>query len=400
VASFYADDDGDGAYDDLMDSYTLAWPISDGESTQPHGLIARYTFDDGAATDSAPEHLGRGINGTLENGAQISSDGAKGQALWVPGSDEYVEAGAIDDYVLSINGDLTISLWANFNELSTTDWGNTLLCYGTSDYYSEDEETNYSYWLSVEDVDGAFYLFMIWEQGDGSIIYAYRDIPVDLELDRWHHLAATRDEDTMEVRFFINGDQWGGAIPVDGMPTSGGRGMLYLGLDNPEYIGYDYDLHGGLDEVCVYDIVLSADEVAGLSQLEDCANYGDQQSEDTTETGTTTGGDDGGTTDTTTGGASGETDTTVPGGTGSGSDGDGEDTAAAESPMAVKDGGCACSTGAPVSSSGSGFLLFVAGLIGLIRRRSPGSEPSAPQRAMAKGGEAIRRHLGSRRYSS
>ena len=143
IASFYADDDGDGSYDDRMDSYTLAWPVSDGESTQPHGLLARYTFDDGDASDSAPAPLGRGIDAILENGAQISGSGVSGDALWVPDDDEYAEAGAIDDYVLSLNGDLTISLWANFDSLSTTNWGNTLLCYGTNDYYSEDEETNY-----------------------------------------------------------------------------------------------------------------------------------------------------------------------------------------------------------------------------------------------------------------
>jgi len=59
VMSFYGDADDDGAYDDLMDRYVVAWPMAEGGSLEPHGLVARYSFEGGAADDDAPEPLGR-----------------------------------------------------------------------------------------------------------------------------------------------------------------------------------------------------------------------------------------------------------------------------------------------------------------------------------------------------
>lgn len=357
VASFYADEDGDGSFDDLMDSYTLAWPLSDGQSTQPHGLIARYTFDDGTGADSAPEHLGRGLDATLENGAQISSNGASGEALWFSDGDDYAEAGAIDDYVLSINGDLTVSMWANFASLSTSEWGNTLLCYGTNDYYTEDEETNYSYWLSIEESFGDFYLFMFWEQGDGSNVYAYSDVPVELDLDEWYHLAATRNAQTMAVEFFVNGEPLGGSVSVEAMPTGGGRGMLYFGSDTPAYVNYDYDLDGGLDEVCIYDIVLASEEIEGLSNLEDCSSYGDQPiPEDTEDTEDTKDTKD--TEDTEDTGDSNTDDSDT------GDTDDGSDNADVGDTVQVEGAGCSCATASlPTQHSTIWWLLGLAGFL-------------------------------------
>ncbi|MFP6563893.1 MAG: LamG-like jellyroll fold domain-containing protein [Myxococcota bacterium] len=272
--SFYADSDGDGAYDDLMDTYTVAWPTLGGESLEPHGLIARYSFEGGAAEDDAPGPLGRGIHADVLGGGSVGAGGIQGDALWLSGSQDYAEAGAIDDYVLSLNGDLTLSLWTKLDSLGAGSWANTLIAYGTNDYYLEDEETNYSYWLNLTNDSGGTYLRFYWEYSGGYNVSSYSSVPLDIEFDTWHHIVATRDADAMEVRFYLDGNLVGDPVPFDRLPTGGGRGMLYLGSDTVDYLGYGYEIYGGLDEVCIYDEVLDADAAAGLFGLDDCEDYG------------------------------------------------------------------------------------------------------------------------------
>jgi hypothetical protein len=239
TASFYGDDDDDGFFDDRLDQYTIS-----SADPEPTGLVARYGFEDGWIEDSAPAPLGRGLAGRLENGAQLNGSGISGDALWVDGADDYAVAGAIDDYVLSLNGDLTISLWAVFDEISHVEWANSLLCYGTADYYSEDEESNYSYWLNVE---SDLSLRAYWEHGNGTDVSVFSTEPAPLSAGLWHHLAFTRDSDAMEVRFYVDGSMVGESVAFDQLPTGGGRGMLYFGSDVEDFLGYGYELNGKLD---------------------------------------------------------------------------------------------------------------------------------------------------------
>ncbi len=274
VMSFYADADGDGAYDDLMDRYVAAWPTAEGASLEPHGLIARYSFEGGGAADTAPEPLGRGIDATLFGGATVSGGGVEGDALWLSGNSDYAEAGAIDDYVLSLNGDLTLSLWVRLDSLGAGTWANTLIAYGTNDYYTEDEESNYSYWLNLQEANDGTYAHFYWEYSGGYNVSVYSSVPMNLSLDTWHHIVATRDASTMEARFYLNGEPLGEAVAFGTLPTSGGRGMLYLGSDTADLLGNGYEVSGALDEVCIYDEALGIDSIAALFALDDCANHG------------------------------------------------------------------------------------------------------------------------------
>jgi MYXO-CTERM domain-containing protein len=272
VASFYADADGDGAYDDLMDQYSMA-------SAEPiaKGLVARYRFEEGLVYDSAPEPLGRGIHGSLENGALLVNDSLSGEALVLTGASDYVEAGAIDDYVLSLNGDLTLSLWAKPQSLSGGSWPNNMLTYATNDYYTEDEETNYSYWFSIQ---GDSSLRSFWEYGNGNNVNVFSSEPAPLSMDTWHHLVITRDATAMTATFYVDGEQLGEPQAFDRLPTGGGRGMLYFGDDTRAYNGAS-QFDGMLDEVCIFNTALSAEQVAKLALLEDCESVLEEEPLDT-----------------------------------------------------------------------------------------------------------------------
>jgi MYXO-CTERM domain-containing protein len=248
LATFYGDEDGDGSYDDVVDQFQM-------HDTPALGLVAAYGMDD--TSDSAT--AGRSIPLALSGDAALQ-DGA----LVFDGDDDWAVAGAVDDYVLSILGDLTLSLWVKPEALQTGEWANALICYATNDYYTEDEETNYAYWLNIEP-DGR--LRMFWEVEDGNNISAYSTESADWS--EWRHVAAVRDVGSRQVRFYVDGVQLGDPAVFTQPPTGANRGMLYLGADT-EGSGWS-DFQGALDDVCVFDQVLDQDDVGKLAARTDCA---------------------------------------------------------------------------------------------------------------------------------
>ncbi|HIL79670.1 MAG TPA: hypothetical protein EYG54_00190 [Myxococcales bacterium] len=110
--------------------------------------------------------------------------------------------------------------------------------------------------------------------GSGARIGRGNTRLADLEGGRaWSH-QATRDAETMEARFYLNGEPLGDPVSFATLPTSGGRGMLYLGSDTADLLGYGYEVSGALDEVCIYDEVLGTDSITDLFALDDCASHG------------------------------------------------------------------------------------------------------------------------------
>lgn len=257
TATFYADADGDGRYDDAMDSFIMNRP-----GPEPQGLVAEYTFEDGAANDTALPPLGKGIDGALLKHASIGP-GIEGDfGLHLDGNGDCVEAGAIGDYNLSINGDLTVSAFAEYQSLGPGAWDNTLLCYGTADYYSEDEETNYSYWMSLKS-DRT--LVAWWEYGDGVNVLAESTLPAPVAVGANHHYCFVRNAQSKTVTFYIDGQQLGDPVSFQHLPTSGARGMLYIGADVAAYHASEVEWNGVIDSVRIHNRALAAEEVARLA---------------------------------------------------------------------------------------------------------------------------------------
>jgi hypothetical protein len=254
--TFYGDGDGDGSYDDALDTFVISQA-----APMPSGLVAEYNFEGGDAADMAPPPLGRGIDGDLGGNASVGPglDGALG--LHLDGND-FVECGALADYCLSLNNDLSFGLFAEFDSLASGYWDNTLLSYGTGDYYTEDEETNYSYWLNLQS-DGRLVSF--WEYGDGSNVTLESTAVAPVSAGESHHYALTRDAAAMQVRFYVDGVQLGAPVSFDRLPTSGARGMLYIGAAPvDEQLGL-IEWDGVIDSVRIYNQTLSAAEVSALA---------------------------------------------------------------------------------------------------------------------------------------
>jgi len=359
LATFYGDEDGDGDYDDAIDSYTLASP------DDPRlGLVGRYTFDGAAPTDSAP--TGKAVDGVLYgDAALVAGGGVSGGALHLDGGYDYMEAGAIGDYVMAVNGDVTLSAWVRAEAVSSdSGYGSVLMAYATNDYYTEDEETNYAWYLSLRP-DGSLTGF--WEHGDGANVQVVSTVSSALLDGEWHHVALTRDAGALEARFYEDGGQLGGAVSYTHNATGGGRGMVYLGSDTPSWAGL-YDFGGLLDEICVFDSVLTPEQISGLAALEDCeavlveeapedtgGSMDSADSADITDTAETSpGGETDEVSDT-------DTDSVDPGATGDGAD------------VSLEKGGCGCA--ARPGDGASGWFVLLA-LAGVFRRRCYSSSSS------------------------
>jgi hypothetical protein len=256
TGTFYADGDGDGSYDDALDTFVISQL-----APMPVGLVAEYNFESGDAADTAGPPLGRGIDGILGGNAMIGQGIQGSLGLHLDGND-YVECGALADYNLSLNDDLTLALFAQFDDLSTGYWDNTLISYGTADYYLEDEETNYSYWLNLKS-DGRLVSF--WEYENGTNVTLESTVTAPVSAGEPHHYALTRDASAMEIRFYLDGVQLGSPVSFNRLPTSGARGMLYIGSAPVDEQARLEEFDGVIDSVRIYNEPLSAAEIADLA---------------------------------------------------------------------------------------------------------------------------------------
>ncbi len=243
TGTFFTDADGDGNYDDPVDSYSM--------STVVPGLKGHWSFEDGTL-DLAPTD--KHVDGELVGDAYLE-DGA----LVLDGEGDFMEAGAIGDYVLAIHDDLTVSLWTQVLGVSSdTSYGSVLVAYATNDYAYDDEQSNYSYLFSLLP-DGRLSAF--WEYSEGYNVQLLSTEASPLLDGEWHHLALVRED--KRVRFYVDGAALGEEQSFERSPTGGGRGMLYLGSDTRYYD--DYDLAGHIDEVRVYNLALGEDAIAELA---------------------------------------------------------------------------------------------------------------------------------------
>lgn len=238
-ATFYADDDGDGHYDDPVHDFVM-------RSATPRtpGLVA-------TAALTTPEIEGVDVEFVLTGDAEFTDEG-----LEVHGG--YAEGGSLDVHHLVLLGELTLAFEVRLDTPSSGEWDAAMTCFATNDYYSEDEQSNYAWWLNVE-ADGTLRAF--WEYEDGNNVSVFSSESAGLD-DEWHHVTLTRTED--EVRFYVDGVLLGEPQGFDRLPTGASRGMLYLGADTDG----DYPMDGALRNFQVHDRALSDEEVLALVEEE------------------------------------------------------------------------------------------------------------------------------------
>jgi len=210
--------------------------IGFGKPILPIGLVANYTLE-----NDVKDISGNGHDGTLlGTPTYVAGPTGKGQALLfsgVPG--QAVNLGTFNPSEKT--GMLSIALWAKWNGLSTQ-WQGLI---GKRDAWAADDMM---WHIEANQTTGAV---SFTRNGSGSA-----GAPA-LKVGEWTHIAVTFDKTT--ARFYVNGVQTGtGAFSFG----SDREAALEFGCDNP---GGGNPFNGAIDEVRLYDVVLTPAEVLTLA---------------------------------------------------------------------------------------------------------------------------------------
>mgnify|MGYP000589398959 CR=1 FL=1 len=197
--------------------------------------------------------------------------GVKGKALKSPnyseGEEKYrptslVEGAASDP----MYGDLSVSLWVNFQELGDKD--GVLLCKGGAANGGK-ELKPYAGWAICCSEDGRIVFtgntHNVIFNLDESEIFDRRTEADFIETGVWYHLVMILDREANEIRAYINGEevvdsQYGTYVSDNVIESHLELKMFNLSGD---LTAYEY----ALDEIYIYDKVLTLDEIEDLETL-------------------------------------------------------------------------------------------------------------------------------------
>jgi hypothetical protein len=211
------------------------------------GLVGYWKFDETSGT-TAVDSSGHGNNGTLTNGATISTDlpttsFPNPRSLSFDGTNDFVDTGT-DIEVFDLTDNFTVSAWVKHNLNSVT--------------YPQGVLTNVQntgcqggYIISINNGN----LPNVRICNGSTIDDVTASAPIDTE---WHHLLFTVQSGT--TRLFVDGsvqsDTSTQALSGNTQPLQIGR--FYPGWDN-------FYFSGLIDDVRIYNRALSATEIADLA---------------------------------------------------------------------------------------------------------------------------------------
>ena len=219
---------------------TLAWQIDTAKGqVVKDGLISYWTFDDADIEDDTVRDVWGEHHGTIMHDPKVV-EGKVAQALELDGIDDYVDCGSSFNFR---DSDFSIESWIRVDDDDTS----YIICFkDTADNNPHIEfYTNY---LAA----GNLGAHMLDSRGSGfRTTYASSDVTDS----QWHHVAMVfkHKENTVELY-------------LDGKLTVSGTGSIIDALDNFDWgsIGKSHKgelMDGAIDELCIYDRVLSVDEI-------------------------------------------------------------------------------------------------------------------------------------------
>lgn len=221
-------------------------------ATGQAALVAQFNFD-GNTNDQS----GTGNHGTLMNGATFSGDSpfASGQSLSLGDGAQHV---LVPHHAsLDITETMTVSAWV---KPQGNAWEG-LLAKSPSNGSGANHAGNYE--IRIE--NGTSQLHFLYQQGgvDDTAFPISTNPAAAIAANTWTHIAVTIEQvgaNPGEVKYFTNG------VLADTKLIQAGFGATNT---NPLYIGTRADLftqwNGQIDDLRIYNTVLSSEEIAGLA---------------------------------------------------------------------------------------------------------------------------------------
>lgn len=238
--------------------FSLVWLISEAKAQipnyiSPDSLICWFPFHGNTLDESF-----NGNNGTIQGGVTPSEDrfdNEESSYMFDGASLTYINAG--NDPMLTVNDgeSLTISAWVNYTTVS-----NQRVILSKNGSNSNNVLGAYSLWLN----DGTP-KFTISNEGGVPNWYVTASGTDVLAQNTWYFLTGIIDFQNLEIRLLVNGNTidtqpWGGTI------DSNEASNLLIGCHYKANFAqqYEYNLHGKIDDVCLWNRVLDHCEIVEL----------------------------------------------------------------------------------------------------------------------------------------
>lgn len=261
-----------------LDQAIVAFKAKEVTAIEPASLVGHWTFDEGEGS-STTDYSGNDRTGTLTTG---HSNWGAGTPEWT--TDRYGnEAKALHfdeganveiPYSTALNPEnMTISLWANADEVDPIWANNYMLSLNRwNGYKFQLQSANKAFMTVKADVDGA----------TDPAYYDRDNESPELPQGEWLHLAVTFGNG--EMIFYVNGQEikkWdntpGTAISIADAPVN-----LTIGQDlptatysdseeSPYYVDWGGYFKGSLDEIRIYNKVLTPTQIASIYEVEKVA---------------------------------------------------------------------------------------------------------------------------------
>lgn len=231
----------------------------------PESLIAHWGFDEGTGTTTA-DFSDNGLDGTFGNEALFGD----GVATWT--TDRYGNAGRAIAFDLGAKVTIPYSAAINPAQITIALWVNAAEVRENNRFMGLHSWNGYKFQLQSANKP-----FFTASAADG--IYD-KDSDPALDLDTWYHIAVTFGGG--EMAFYVNGVNTITHTELTGdLVTVSGHDLVF-GVSSSQYAAtadnYDADqiipaawggyYHGSLDEIRMYNTVLSATQIASIYNLE------------------------------------------------------------------------------------------------------------------------------------
>jgi len=202
----------------------------------PETIVGIWLFDEGDG-DVAMDSSGNGNDGNFMGNPEWV-DGKFGGALEFDGASSYVDCGNTESLDIPTGDSVTMCAWVNSNVGSIATWQGIMA----------KRDADYSYGINL-----VTNLFQIYTTGGSGIAGFNYNLPEG----EWAFICGIMSDDPTEL--YVNGELFG---------TTGSGGGVWSSATNLFRIGASFSngeiLNGIIDEVALFNAVLTADDINNI----------------------------------------------------------------------------------------------------------------------------------------